>query len=165
MGSFQKVVFGKSEAGGNMNSREEIVRFLIRAKRSTYAGKGAETVATRPKSHDLVFSEEDMMYYDTYIGGAKFAGEEGLWISGIPYWSMNYAGRVIGEHFSGDFLKAALWNVPEDKPFRGPEYYSDGDYSYKCTVNGGFEWFQGYETISYKEQIIYECHFHGGIIE
>lgn len=33
------------------------------------------------------------MYYDTYLGGEKFAGEEALWISGNPYWSMNYVGR------------------------------------------------------------------------
>ena len=25
--------------------------------------------------HDLVYSENDYMYYDTYLGGEKFAGE------------------------------------------------------------------------------------------
>lgn len=60
---------------------KQIIGFLIRAKQATYAGKGAETVSSRVKSHDLVYREEDYMYYDTYLGGDKFAGEEALWIS------------------------------------------------------------------------------------
>ena len=64
-----------------------IIDFLIRAKKSTYAGKGAETESSRPESHDLIYREDDLMYYDTYLGGDKFAGEEALWISEKPYWS------------------------------------------------------------------------------
>ena len=113
----------------------------------------------------LFDSQGDLMYYDTYLGGDKFAGEEALWISDVPYWSMNYVGRVKGDNFSGDFLKEALLNVPADKPFRGPDSYTNGDYAFKCDVTGTFEWFQGYETISFKGNKIYECYFHGGIIK
>ena len=81
-----------------------IVSFLIRAKQATYAGKGAETAPSRTGSHDLVYRENNLMYYDTYLGGDRFAGEEALWISDVPYWSMNYIGRVTGSSFSGDFL-------------------------------------------------------------
>ena len=144
---------------------KKLVDFLIRAKQATYAGKGAETASSRVKSHDLIYREGDYMYYDTYLGGDKFAGEEALWISEDPYWSMDYLGRVIGDNFSGDFLKEALLRVPEDKPFRGPSEYTNGDYSYKCDIDGDYEWFQGYETISYKGAVIYECYFHGGLIK
>ena len=105
------------------------------------------------------------MYYDTYLGGGKFAGEEALWISKVPYWSMNYIGRVIGEGFSGDFLKEALLHVPQDKPFRGPKQYIAGEYTYDCDIDGDFEWFQGKEIISFKNTPVYECYFHGGLIE
>ena len=142
-----------------------LVDFLIKAKQATYAGKGAETASSRVKSHDLIYREGEYMYYDTYLGGDKFAGEEALWISEIPYWSMNYVGRVTGDDFSGDFLKEALLRVPEDKPFRGPAEYSNGDYSYLCSIDGDYEWFQGKETISYKGNQIYECYFHGGLIK
>jgi hypothetical protein len=91
-----------------INMDKQLVDFLIRAKQATYAGKGAETASSRVKSHDLVFKEGEYMYYDAYLGGDKFAGEEALWISEVPYWSMNYIGRVIGANFSGDFLKEAL---------------------------------------------------------
>ena len=144
---------------------ERITAFLIRAKKATYAGKGAETAPSRTASHDLVYREDDLTYYDTYLGGNRFAGEEALLISDIPYWSMNYTGRVTGEHFSGDFLKEALLHVPEEKPYRGPQKYINGDYSYFCDTEGEFGWFQGKETIEYRGKQIYECFFHGGMIE
>ena len=144
---------------------DEITAFLIRVKKATYAGKGAETDSSRPESHDLEYKEGELMYLDTYLGGAQFAGEEAVWISGKPYWSMNYAGQVIGEPFSGDFLKEALLQVPADKPFRGPAEYKSGDYTYKSTVKGEFSWFQGYEVIAYKGEVIYECHYHGTLIK
>ena len=144
---------------------KRIVEFLIRAKQATYAGKGAETASSRVKSHDLEYREGDFLYYDTYLGGDRFAGEEALWISGIPYWSMNYAGRVTGENFSGDFLKEALLHVPAEKPYRGPDSYTDGDYVYHCDTEGSFDWFRGKETIEYRGEPIYECYFHGGIIK
>ena len=143
---------------------KQIVGFLIKAKRATYAGKGAETAPSRPASHDLVYREGDLMYLDTYLGGEKFAGEEALWIAGTPVWSMNYVGRVTGENFSGDFLKEALLRVPEEAPYRGPRAYVNGDYAYSCSVEGSFDWFRGTETISYRGEQIYECCFHGGAI-
>ncbi|WP_428768642.1 DUF5680 domain-containing protein [Treponema sp. HNW] len=143
----------------------QLIDFLIRAKKKTYAGKGSETASSRIKSHDLIYREKDLMYYDTYLGAERFAGQEALWISNNPYWAMNYIGRVTGEHFSGDFLKEALLNVPFEKPFRGPETYINGDYEYKCSADGDFNWFQGKETISFKGGKIYECRFHGGLIK
>lgn len=144
---------------------KHLLDFLIKAKQATYAGKGAETVSSRLRSHDLIYQDGDYMYYDTYLGTGKFAGEEALWIKDVPYWSMNYIGRVVGENFSGDFLKEALLLVPEDKPFRGPANYTNGDHTYHCDVDGSFEWFQGREVILYKGENIYECVFHGGLVE
>ena len=141
-----------------------IVDFLIRAKRATYAGKGAETAPSRTGSHDLAYREGDLMYYDTYLGGEKCAGEEAVWVADIPVWSMNYIGRVTGSPFSGDFLKEALLHVPWDNPYRGPEQYESGGYVYLCSVDGGFDWFQGKETITFQDERIYECFFHGGLI-
>ena len=84
---------------------KQMIDFLIRAKRATYAGKGAETVPSREKSHDLIYEDGDYMYYDTYLGGNKFAGEEALWIKKNPYWSMNYVkgnrGKLQRKLFEG----------------------------------------------------------------
>lgn len=66
---------------------KKLVNFLVTAKKATYAGKGAETIPSRLKSHDLI--------------------------------------------------------------------YNDGDY----------KWFSGIEKIFYKKKMVYECLFHGGLIE
>ena len=105
--------------------RAELIDFLIKAKQKTYAGHGAETAPCRPASHDVRYEEKTesgvLLYIDTYLGGKNFSGEEALWRDDLPLWSMNYYGRVTAEPFSGDFLKAALYEVPADKPFRGPD--------------------------------------------
>ena len=150
-----------------VEQREEtaaLVDFLLRAKRATYAGKGPESPSSRPQSHDLEYAEGSLTYIDSYLGGGQFAGEEALWRDGTPIWSMNYVGRVTGENFSGDFLKEALLQVPADRPYRGPAEYCSGDYLYRCSVHGHFDWFHGTETIAYKGRVIYECLFHGGSI-
>jgi hypothetical protein len=141
------------------------IDFLLKAKKATYAGKGAETGASRPNSHDLHYMEGKLKYIDTYLGSAKFAGEEALWRDDTPFWAMNYVGRVLADDFSGDFLKEALLHVPVEAPFRGPAKFINGDYSYVCNVEGDFHWFNGVEEIFYKGNKTYECLFHGGDIK
>lgn len=113
-----------------------VIEFLIRAKKATYAGKGAEVASSRPGSHDLRYQEGNLTYLDTYLGGDNFSGEEALWIEENAFWAMNYMGRVIEDGFSGDFLKEALSLVPMDAPFRGPKKYENGDHLYQCTFQG-----------------------------
>lgn len=143
----------------------DTVSFLIRAKQKTYAGYGPKVKSSRVEAHDLQYEENDYMYYDTYLGGQCFSGEEAIWVKEKPVWCMNYSGRVIGENFSGDFLKEVLSHVPYYMPYRGPAIYQKGDYSYHCKVNGEFVWFQGDEEIFYNGNKIYECYFHGGIVK
>ncbi len=144
---------------------ESIIDFLCRAKKSTYAGKGPEGKSSRPNSHDLEYAERNLKYIDTYLGGERFSGEEGLWQDDIPFWSMNYTGRVLDERFSGSFLKEALSLVNEDNPYRGPIIYQNGQYKYHCIINGEFNWFQGYEEIYFDDIKVFECYFHGGSIK
>lgn len=145
-------------------SEEGLINFLLKAKRSTYAANATQVEASRPNSHDLMFQEGEFLYIDTYLGGEEFGGEEAVWQQGIPVWTMNYHGHVIGSNFSGDFLKEALLLVPTQMPFRGPELYQNGDYIYHCNITGDLSWFQGLEEIYCKTDKIYECHIHGGKI-
>lgn len=145
---------------------ERMIDFLIKAKKLTYAAHaGEQTVSFRPKSHDIKYEEGGYLYLDSYLGGKEFAGEEAVWYNDEPVWAMNYAGRVVAEPFSGDFLKEALMRVPKEMPFRGPMVYANGDYRYHCTVSGEVSWFQGYEEIFYDGKKVFECFFHGGRIE
>jgi transcriptional regulator with XRE-family HTH domain len=144
---------------------EDIIGFLCKAKKSTYAGKGPECKPSRPNSHDLEYVEGNLKYIDTYLGGEKFSGEEALWKDNIPFWSMNYIGRVLDERFSGSFLKEVLSLVSKENPYRGPVIYQNGQYKYHCIINGEFKWFQGNEEIYFDDIKVYECFFHGGLVK
>ncbi|BCN30367.1 DUF5680 domain-containing protein [Anaeromicropila herbilytica] len=145
------------------NEDDAIFEFLCKAKRVTYAGKGdKEEVSSRPNSIDYMYSEGNYKYIDTYIGGEIFAGEEAIFINEVPFWTMNYCGRVLSEQFSGDFLKEALLLVPIDKPYRGPEFHQNGYYTYISHVDGDNSWFYGSEEIYYQENKVYDCLYHGG---
>ncbi len=146
------------------SERQELIAFLCKAKKNTYAAAGAETTPSRPASHDLSFSEGAYYYHDTYLGGERFIGEEALWKNGQPVWAMNYSGRVLSDRFSGDFLKSALLRVPPEQPFRGPPHYSAGEYAYYAHIDGGFEWYSGHEDIFWSNEKTYECLFHGGLV-
>jgi Domain of unknown function (DUF5680) len=143
---------------------DEVITFLCRAKRSTYAGNGAVIAPSRQSSHDLYYAEGDLAYYDTYLGSEAFTGEEGLWKDAVPFWALNYVGRILDESFSGDFLKAALSHVGPDMPYRGPRIYSEHDKVYHCDVDGSFDWFYGKEEILHGRTKVYERRFHGGLI-
>jgi hypothetical protein len=145
--------------------RDQIIDFLIKAKRATYAGNGPQIASSRPKSRDLTYSEGALKYIDTYLGAENFAGEEALWENEGPFWAMNYCGRVISSVFEGDFLKEALYHVPKELPFRGPREFKRGNLTYKCTINGDFEWFNGFEEIYCGQTKVYECIFHGGLLK
>ena len=143
---------------------EHAIEFLLRAKRATYAGHGPEVSPSRPASHDLQYVEGSYRYIDTYLGSSRFAGQEAVWHKALPIWAMNYVGRVLSEGFSGEFLKEALRAAPREAPYRGPQAYASGPYLYKCTVEGGIDWFYGYEEMFYHETLVYECAFHGGAV-
>lgn len=143
---------------------EDMISFLCRAKKATYAGHGAEAIPSRPSSHDLIHTEGALTYIDSYLGGERFSGEEALWQAGQPVWAMNYTGRVTAQPFSGDFLKEALVHVSKDIPYRGPSYYTDGIYEYVMTVEGDISWFHGYEKITLEGRLIYDLYFHGGTV-
>lgn len=148
----------------HMDDTAEIIRFRLRANQNTYAAQMNAVDSTRFDSHDFRFEEGSFVYHDTYVGGEQFAGEEAVWKNGRAVYAMNYMGRVLADTFSGNFLKEALRAADMHMPYRGPEYYQVGEYTYKCSVSGDASWFQGYEEITCSEKKVYECYFHGGLL-
>lgn len=83
---------------------QEIVDFLIKAKKSTYASNGDPIKSSRPCSIDLSYSQGKFMYYDSYFGTNPFIGEELLLVASNAVWSMNYIGRKLDDKFQYDFF-------------------------------------------------------------
>ena len=147
---------------------KELTNFIIRAKLNTYAGHGPQSTSSRPSSKDLQYSENGLLYIDTYLGSCNFLGEEAVWKAGIPVWGMNYWGRMltgeIPEGFS-EFLRAALREVTPEAPYRGPDTFISEAFEYYCTWKGNFYDFSGTEGIMNKGKVVYVLDFHGGSIK
>ena len=141
---------------------DELISFRLEANVKTYAAFMNEVESSRPASHDFRYEDGKYVYHDTYVGGEEFAGEEAIWKEGQAVYAMNYMGRVLSDGFSGNFLKEALRAADKNMPYRGPELYQSGEYTYRCKVTGDFAWFQGYEEIYQGDIKVYECVFHGG---
>lgn len=147
-------------------NENEIIEFLVLAKKNTYAGNAREEKQpTRPKSHDLIYQDGNFKYIDTYLGGEQFIGEEAIFMDNEPIWGMNYNGIEISEKFSSIFLKQALSTANTKMPYRGQSKFQDGDYTYICEVNGDFVYFNGKEIIYFQNEKVYECNFSGGLIK
>ncbi|NLK94192.1 MAG: helix-turn-helix transcriptional regulator [Clostridiales bacterium] len=74
---------------------EEIISFLCRAKKATYAGGGKETESSRPNSHDLLYCEDNKKYIDTYIGSERFIGEEAIFYNDKKVYECIFHGGII----------------------------------------------------------------------
>lgn len=75
-------------------AREAFLDFLLKAKRSTYAGQGDDATVTPllAGSKPLEYRDGDYAYRDIYLGMAYFVGQEVISYRDQAVWSMSYAG-------------------------------------------------------------------------
>jgi len=117
-------------------SEKALRRFLMRAKKRTYASGQNTAPPSRPQSHDFQYSEQDYLYIDTYLGSRNFTGEEAVWIRDTPIWALNYYGVSLDETFYSAFLKEASPPRPGILPERG-FYLCLPDTGYPHPISGG----------------------------
>jgi len=148
----------------------ELSKFLVKAKRSTYASVGeAEEKVLEDSAKELTFEEGIFKYRDRYYGFNPFIGEEVVFKNGKIVWSMNYYGKIVSDVVPAkqiyDFLKMAMRQVKEDRPFRGPNNFKNGDFEYIDQSTGDINDFSGTEKILFKGQEVYRLIYHGGVVE
>jgi hypothetical protein len=143
--------------------------FLVKAKTNTYAsnGEGGERTL-EDGAKELIYEQDEYKYRDRYFGSNFFIGEEIVWQNGKAVWGMNYYGKIVSDKVDNDrlypFLKKALMLVKTDRPFRGPDDFSDGDWKYHDESNGTVDKFDGTETIYFKKEKVFELKYHGGTV-
>ena len=158
-----------------MEIKEVFVRFLVSAKRSTYASLGdeASVEALLPGSRQLEYREGPWFYRDIYFGTAYFVGQETVYYEDSPFWAMSYAGGVLPAVEPHEmkliygFLREALHAIPSEMPFRGPKEFRkalDG-WIYRNQAYGDLARFWGAETIALEGQIVYELRYSGGLLQ
>ena len=148
----------------------ELPEFLVQAKINTYAsnGENGEEIL-KDGGRLLVYQEGEWEYKDRYFCSKSFIGEEIVLKNGKIVWGMNYFGGVISNTIESrkvyDFLKKAMRQVKEDKPFRGPQEFNEGLYLYTNKNEGMIDDFSGSETIFLENKIVYQLKYHGGFIK
>ena len=149
-------------------NQAELSRFLIKAKKATYAS-GEEGRTLIDGSRELVYDEGSLFYRDRYFGFNPFSGEEVVFEDDEAVWVMNYHGGMTSNRTSPGgvykFLRVALGGVEEQTPFRGPESFSVGNFSYASCTKGDLSSFTGKETIFYIGEGVYTLVFHGGFVK
>jgi len=143
-----------------------LAQFLVKAKKKTYASeKNTNKKTNGDGSKELVFKEGNFIYKDKYYGTNPFIGEEIVLENNKTIWVMNYYGKIVSPNADikniYTFLKKAMSQVKEDKPFRGPAEYTEGDYKYLNSNQGNIDNFSGNEKIFYKNKLVYKLNYHG----
>ncbi|MFA5232656.1 MAG: DUF5680 domain-containing protein [Candidatus Paceibacterota bacterium] len=148
---------------------KQLSKFLVKAKINTYSfsGEDSEKILS-DGGKEFNFKEKEFRYQDRYFGFSPFIGEEIVFRAGEFIWGMNYYGKIFSQIVPPEkiyqFLREALKNIPEDKPFRGPDRIERGNLKYFNKAKGSIEKFEGEETIFYKRKLIYKLVYHGGIV-
>ena len=175
---------GKVKLGKLEIDLGELAEFLVKAKKSCYAGNGQEE-RLRDGSKVLTFQDGDFHYTDNYAGFYQASGTEIVrWqkADGQRLWQMSYNGGLAPE-FQGDeevtkdvfvFLKEALAQTTPEKPFRGPEPKKVmrrgllGFYEYETNTKGDLKKFSGQENIYLddilKVYLIFSQNYIGGLV-
>ncbi len=150
-------------------------KFLVGAKRRTYAAQGddASVPPALPESKQLECADGDWYYRDVYFGTNRFSGVEVVSRARLPVWSMSYFGGVESPERADRaevsriyvFLRAALRQVGEARPFRGPSRFSAGELTYQDRSVGTLAAFWGTESIHRRGRRAYHLRYAGGLIE
>ncbi len=151
-------------------TEKELKLFLVEANKTTYAS-GDESIAKHEPdgSTTLEYKQGDWSYHDNYFGGEPYGGRIVLSYDKKPVYMMLYYGRITDASVESGliykFLREALRLVPNDKPYRGPDEYVNGDFRYINKVAGDVDEFYGQEAILHNGAKIYHATYFGGYVD
>lgn len=151
----------------------EFTSFLVEAKRNARPVNNARALQeTLPGAVHLEYSSGLYAYKNIISGFERFSGQETVYYAGRPVWGMGYTGGLI-MHYMWDLqpqwiyavLRAALAQVSEELPFRGPLGYEYYGFEYVNHPLGHLAEFLGEETIKYRDSLVYHLWYVGGFIK
>lgn len=146
--------------------------FLVEAKRSARPVPNIQVVqGILPGAVQMQYSRGLYSYKNTFFGFERYSGHETVHYDNRPIWGMGYNGGLIN-HFMWDLqpqwiyavLRAALAQVTEELPFRGPLAYEYYGFEYINHPLGHLAEFLGEETIKYRGSTVYHLWYVGGFI-
>lgn len=155
-----------------MFTDKELFHFIDRAGKATWAGSGEPLVKPeRDGFHELLFTEGEYTYKDSFAGGLRSWGTELVRYQGKPIWNSLYGGGMTdGKETLADdtytFLKKALGKDEYGfDSFRGPHTFSEDKWEYRYTQEGNMESFHGYEEIFFNSELVHYYRIIGGLVK
>lgn len=151
----------------------EFIEFLVEAKRKALPSKSTEAVRSMlPGAMMLEYARGEYTYRNVYFGFERLSGQETVHHKGRPVWGMSYSGGLM-QHFMWDLqpqwiyavLRAALAQVSEEMPYRGPATYEYFGFEYVNHPLGLLSEFIGEEIIKYRDALVYHLWYVGGFIK
>lgn len=150
-------------------NNQSLKQFLIDSNNAGYAGgKEKEWVKEEDGSTTIPFTKGDWKSHDNFFGGEPYGGRTVVFHESKPIWIMVYYGWVE-EGVETDpiyaILRNALKQMPADYPYRGPQKYSENEYTYTNNWSGEVDRFSGSEQITQNGKVIYKADYMGGLVD
>lgn len=146
---------------------DDLRKFVIEANKAGYAS-GDNGQLEEDGSKTIVYISGNFKSDDNYFGGEPFGGRTTVSYKGKVEWMMVYYGGVNVDESPEEIyviLRKALSQMPQDRPFRGPESLEEGDLKYKNTINGDLKRFWGEEEIFKNGLLVYKAQYSGGLVD
>ena len=148
---------------------ESLKQFLHDSNAAGYAGGDSKQwIKNVDGSTTIPYEKGPWRSDDTFYGGEPYGGRIIVFYEDKPHWMMVYYGWVeegIDHDMVYKILQNALMKMPAEYPFRGPEKYEEGDYTYLNEWQGDVENYSGKETISDGNSAIYTASYIGGLVD
>ena len=143
--------------------------FLLKSNDAGYAGGDEKTwIREDDGSLTIVFEDGEWKSHDNFFGGEPYGGRTIVFHHGRPVWLLVYYGWVA-EESQPDRLYAVLRNalkeMPEAAPYRGPERYEEGQFTYINRWEGELGRFTGREEIHETSTLAYQAEYAGGWVD
>lgn len=152
--------------------KEQLYAFIIKAGRSTYATSGVESVNYDKNGFkELLFTENDLTYKDTYTGFFRSRGIEIVSQKNVPIWVASYGGGMMKDDFdfamqTFNFLKRAFLTDEESfQTFRGPHFLQQDKWKYTYEQMGDITEFHGHEEIYFDNKLVFFHRIIGGLVK
>lgn len=117
----------------------------------------------------ITFEDGNWSFHDNFFGGQPYGGRAIIHYKQKPLWIMVYYGQVHDTNLKPDdiytFLRLALQHAPEDKPFRGPDSFTKGNFEYRNKVEGTMSNYSGKEVILEDGKEIFWTTYQGGLVD
>jgi len=148
---------------------EALRQFLVDSNQAGYAGGDAKQWLKEPDgSTTIPYTQGEWRSHDNVFGGEPSGGRIVVFYQDAPVWMMVYYGWVAAGTAADPvyaILRKALMHMPDDAPFRGPQEFVDGEFTYRNRWTGNVERYTGEEQVTQGGSLIYQANYLGGLVD